>query len=119
MEVGVRKGFFPLPVGVFSTNGAVVVSAGPVSAPVGFAIKTDGEKAKAEPQRWKPLSALSVELRYEVIEEAGDVTRIQMVVRDGLEKRVVREIPSDEVIRFLTFLRDLEEEREASLDVTA
>ena len=61
-----------------------------------------------------------MELRYEVIKEAGGVVQLQMI--DIRDDSVVRKTPSDEVISFLKYLQDLEEkekeeERDDRLDV--
>jgi uncharacterized FlaG/YvyC family protein len=49
------------------------------------------------------LSRFDRELKYEVIEDAG---MVQIQVIDARDGRVVRKIPADEVIKFITGLRE-------------
>jgi hypothetical protein len=58
------------------------------------------EKALRETER--ELSPLSRELRFEILEEAGVV---QLQVIDARKGKVVRKVPSDEVVRFLALLK--------------
>ncbi|MDR2523281.1 MAG: flagellar protein FlaG [Synergistaceae bacterium] len=116
MDAGLRKGFFPLyPGGVFPS---AIAAPPPRTSSAVPAKEKDPKNAEArlrEDAADLP-SALDVELRYEVIKEAGGVVQLQMI--DVRDDSVVRKAPSDEVISFLKYLQDLEEEeRDDRLDV--
>jgi uncharacterized FlaG/YvyC family protein len=124
MDIEVKRSFPEAPEGArggFSSGGAVqskIETPLPSSAGV---VKGPGDEAKAEVEAYgretlsqlmeKAADLLSLfdrELKYEILEEAG-VVQVQVIdARDG---RVVRKVPSDEVVKFIEALRNKIDDR--------
>lgn len=63
------------------------------------------------------LSLLDRKVRFEVLEDAG---LVQIQVIDSRDDSVIRRVPSDEVVRFLEFVKErMQEQIDEQLDVLA
>jgi uncharacterized FlaG/YvyC family protein len=74
-----------------------------------FRSETETETQKqARPQTAEPLFVFDRELKYEVLEDVG-LVQVQVIdVNDG---RVVRKIPTDEVIKFIRVIKTMKEKK--------